>query len=143
MIIADANLFIWMVTGPQTDANSALFRYSDAFFSAAEREELTFTTSEAIIAEAVWVLAGRYGIDRADIAIRLSSLLRLRGCNMPTRDLCIEALGRWKASRRVSFVDCLAARMAEQSGNQLATLDRDLFRHTLAAVWQPIAGGST
>lgn len=137
MIVADANLFIWMVTGPQADTDPRLFRYSDAFFIAAERVDLIFTTSEAIIAEAVWVLTGRYGVDRTEIACRLSSLLRLEGCQMATRDLCVGALGVWVTNQPLSFVDALAAAMAEQSGNQLATLDRDLARHTSADVWQP------
>ena len=143
MIVADANLFVWLVTGSQPDTDPTLLRYAQAFFRAAERGTLSYTTSEAIIAEAVWVSSRRYGLDRTAVASRLVSLLELEGCAMPTRDMCIDALEVWATNRRVSFVDALAAGMAEQPGNQLATLDRDLVRHTSAAVWQPIAVGST
>lgn len=137
MIVVDANLFIRAMTEQGAEDDPWLFETSTAFFRAAREGELWFTSSEAILAEVVWVMSGRYRVPRETIAHQLRSLLNLPGCRMPTRNLCIHALNAWATHRPLSFVDALVASMAELEGHDLATLDQDLARYTSADVWSP------
>ena len=137
MIVVDTNLFIRSMTKQGPDDDPWLFQTSTALFREARESKLWFTTSEAIIAEVVWVLSGRYKVPRTTIAHQLRSFLNMPACRMPTRNLYIHALNAWATHRPLSFVDALSASMAEIDGQDLATLDQDLARYTSADVWIP------
>ena len=137
MIVVDANLFIRSMTEQSPDDDPWLFETATALFREAREGKLSFTTSEAIIAEVVWVLSGRYRVPRGTIAHQLRSLLNMPACRMPTRSLCIHALNAWATHRPLSFVDALVSSMAETEGYDVATLDRELARYTSADVWIP------
>lgn len=138
MIVVDANYFLRLLTAPDPTIDPALFVRAEALFRAADLGLLEFTTSEAVIAEVVFVLGKRYHQDRSAIATGLVGILELPGCRMPTRRGCVLALGFWTSHRSLDFVEALLSVLAEQSGAQLATLDDDLARLTEATVWTPV-----
>ncbi len=137
MIVVDANLFLRFITRPQPGAEPRLFATADALFTAAGAGELEYTTSDAIVAEVVWVLTKTYKFPREAVRRPMRSLLNLPGCRMPMKNLCVDALDAWAANPKLSFIDALIARMAENGGHELATLDDDLASFTSAPVWQP------
>lgn len=114
-----------------------MFATADALFTAVGMGELKYTTSEAIVAEVVWVLTKTYKFPRETVRRSMRSLLNLPGCRMPTKNLCVDALDAWAANPKLSFIDALIARLAESGGHELATLDEDLASFTSAPVWQP------
>jgi len=137
VIVVNANLFLRFITRPQPGAEPRLFATADALFTTAGARKLDYTTSEAIVAEVVWVLTKTYKFPREGVRRPMRSLLNLPGCRMPTKNLCVDALDAWAENPKLSFVDALIARMTETEGHELATLDDDLASFTSAPVWQP------
>lgn len=139
MIVVDANLFLRFITRPQPGAAPRLFVTADALFTAVGAGELEYTTSDAIVAEVVWVLTKTYEFPREAVRRPMRSLLNLPGCRMPTKNLCVEALDAWAVNPKLSFIDALIARMAETGDYELATLDEDLASFTSTRLWHPNA----
>jgi predicted nucleic acid-binding protein len=130
VIFVDASTFLRYLTQavtPQDEVNAFRAR---RLFSAMEHGRVEITTSEAILAEVVFILSHprHYGVPRADVAVRLQALLRDRGCRVPAKDVCLRALGLWVADPNMSFPDALGAAYSELQGHELATFDVALAR---------------
>ena len=134
-VLVDTNLFVRLLVGIKNDEARHLLQTAKTLFRAAERGDLDFTTSEAVVAEVVFALTSVYGFDRERISAGLTGLLSLQGCVMPTRDACTEALQVWMTTKALSFVDALLAVTATRSGFELATLDDKLGRYSTAPIW--------
>ena len=134
-VLVDTNVFIRLLVFPRMGHLGRPFREARAFIGASERGELEFTTSEAVVTEAVFVMASVYKADRDEIARGLTRLLMSPGCVMPTRDVCAEALRVWSTTGALSIVDALLAVTAMRSGFELATLDDKLARYSTAPIW--------
>ncbi len=137
MIVVDANYFLRAMTSNDPKANPAHVAQAQALFRAADAGTVEYTTSEAVIAEVVFVLAKQYGFDRAFIARILVQALELRGCRMATGRTCVAALHLWATHSSLDLADALVAVQAERSGAELATFDRRLARVTSAPIWSP------
>jgi len=75
-----------------------------------------------IIAEAIWIMKGHYGISRTDSVIGIQRLLANR--SIRTEPVLDDAVIRY-SSTSVDFADCLLAALAKSQGISVATFDKD------------------
>jgi predicted nucleic acid-binding protein len=119
----DTNIFIRYLT--QDDPDKAARAYT--LFQEVERVDRLVTTTEAVIAEVVYVLASKtlYNVPRPLIAQRLDTILDLRGFRLAYKTVYRQALDRFAATR-LDFTDCLIiARMEQTKIATLFSFDRD------------------
>ncbi len=127
MKFVDANVFIRAIAGDdpaQATASAALFRR-------AEQGAEVLTTSEAVIAEVVYVLSSRgtYGYTHEEVRLRFAPLLRLRGLRIPGRDLYLRALDVYASFPMLDFEDALTVVHMEHAGvEELLSYDRAFDR---------------
>lgn len=122
MQFIDANIFIRYLTGDDTSkAKQCLL-----LFRGIKQNEVTVTTSEAVIAEVVYVLSSKiYGLSRSDIAVRLRPLLILSNLKLLYRRVFLRALELY-VRHNVDFEDCLtAAHMERQNITDIYSYDKD------------------
>lgn len=97
-------------------------------FERAERGEYELTTSEAIIAEVVFVLSPNtlYGRSRSDIARALKALFGRRAIRLDDQQAVLQALDLYETTR-LDFEDCLAvAHAARDTGGRIYSYDKEL-----------------
>ena len=125
MIFVDASTFLRHLVQPATPQDQTNARSAAALFKDAEDCRAEITTSEAILAEVVFILSHRrhYNSPRPIVATGLKTLLRPRGCKLPAKDVCLRALDLWVAHPKLSFPDALGAAYSERRGYELATFD--------------------
>lgn len=130
MIFVDASAFLRHLAQPVTPQDHVNARRAAALFEDMAVGSAEITTSEAILAEVVFVLwhPRRYGVARSVVASNLKALLRPRGCRLPAKDVCFRALDLWEAFPKLSFPDALGAAYSELHGHELATFDVALSR---------------
>ena len=139
MIVADANAFLRYLVRPATPQDRAMHEAASALFRLVQTGEETVTTTDAVIAEVVFILSSKrhYNLPRSDVAALLRPILRLPGCRLPRKQRCLRGLDLWAARTRLSFVDALLAVLAQELSAPLASFDADLAREPGIAVWQP------
>lgn len=130
MIFVDASTFLRylaVAATPQDDVNAYRAR---ALFTAVSDGLAEITTSEAILAEVVFILSHprHYGVPRLEVASKLQPLLQPRGCKLSDKVVCLHALGLWVAHEKLSFPDAVGAAYSELRGYDLATFDVVLAR---------------
>jgi predicted nucleic acid-binding protein len=130
VIFVDANVFLRHLVTPATPQDAANARRSAVLFRRAEQGKEVITTSEATIAEVVFILSAKrhYNTPRATVATGLKPLLRPNNCRLTEKAVCLRALDLWVAHPRLSFPDALGAAYSEQLGHELATFDERLTR---------------
>ncbi len=111
MRFIDANIFLRHLTCDDPEKAEACF----ALFQRAERNEVALTTSEAVIAEVVHVLASRrlYNLPREEIRALLYPLLSIRGLKLPRRRTFLRALDLYAGST-LDYEDALAVAWMER-----------------------------
>jgi predicted nucleic acid-binding protein len=122
MPFIDANIFVRYLTGD----DPAKAKRCLALFQRIKQNEVTVTTSEAVIAEVVYVLSSKiYGLSRSDIAVRLRPLLILPNLKFLYRSVFLRALELY-VRHNVDFEDCLtAAYMERQKITDIYSYDKD------------------
>jgi predicted nucleic acid-binding protein len=128
VIFVDANVYVRHLVQPATRFDVVMAAQAAALFGRAERAEITITTSEATIAEVVFILSARthYNAARSTVCAGLRPLLAMRACRLPTKTICIRALDVWEAHPKLSYPDALSAVYSELRNYQLATYDERL-----------------
>jgi predicted nucleic acid-binding protein len=144
VIFVDANVFLRALVDPVTPFDVEMARQSRSFSISAEFGELMFTTSDAIVAEVVYVLTARthYSSDRLAAGAKVRRLLELDACQYSNKDACLLALEVWESHPKLSFPDCLAAACTELQGLELATFDatlRDSFAINIYSFPEPLS----
>jgi predicted nucleic acid-binding protein len=122
----DTNIFLCYLTRDDALKHQACLR----LFQQAEQNQVSLVTSEAVIAEVVYVLSSpkHYQLPRPRIQIALARLLILSGLKMPYRQACLRALDLY-AKHNLDFEDCLSlAHMEQQNLTQLYSYDRGFDR---------------
>lgn len=122
----DTNIFLRYLTADPDRYNACL-----ALFQQAERNQVSLVTSEAIIAEIVYVLSSpkHYQLSRQQIRVALSRLLLLPGLKMTNRNTHLRALALYAQHAALDFEDCLSvAHMAKVGTQQIYSYDRELDR---------------
>lgn len=123
MRFVDTNIFIRLIA--QDDPRK--LKLCKEFFRRLAAGEESATTSEAIVAEVVFVLAGKtsYAMPRTTIADTLITLLSYKGFALPERDTLIQALELY-ALTALDFADALAAAHVLNDGLEaVLSFDKD------------------
>jgi predicted nucleic acid-binding protein len=123
MQFVDANIFIRHLTGDDPEKAEACF----ALFQKAEHDEVELATTEAVIAEVVYVLSSKqlYKLPRERIRTLLYPLLSLPGLKLSPRRLYLRALDLY-ATHPIDFEDAImVARMQRDGVEEVLSYDRD------------------
>lgn len=127
MQFIDTNVFLRYLTGDDPKKAQACFE----LFQRADRKEVTLTTSEAVIAEIVYVLSSSrqlYTLSREEIRARLYPLLSMRGLRIPYRKMFLRALDLY-ATWPLDFEDAVTiAQMERQKIPELFSYDQGFDR---------------
>ena len=128
--IVDTNIFVWLLT--QDDSTKATRCLQ--LLQRANRGERDLATSEAVIAETVYVLASRrlYGLPREEIAVRLGAVLAGSRLRLDHKGAVLEALQLY-GSTHLHFVDCLCVAHARQEAYSRRTRRRGGLASTSSA----------
>ncbi len=107
----DTTIFLRYLT-----ADPERYKACLALFQQAERNQVNLVTSEAIIAEIVYVLSSpkHYQLSRQLIRVALSRLLLLPGLKMANRNTYLRALALYAQHAALEFEDCLSVAYIEQ-----------------------------
>ena len=127
MIFVDANVFLRYLTGDDPVKAQACFE----FFQRLKRGDEEATTSEAIVAEIVYVLSSPrlYNLTHADVRARLAPVLAPKGLRLRQKNLFLKALDWYAGYQFLDFEDALALAHMEQAGiRELASYDQDFDR---------------
>jgi len=100
----DTNIFVRLLT--RDDSEKAIRSFE--LFQRANNGECELTTSEAVIAETIFVLASDrlYDTPRGTIARNLGAVIAGNGLRLEHKDVILEALTQYGESN-LHFVDCL------------------------------------
>lgn len=113
----DANIFLRLLARDDPAKTQACLD----LFQRARRGELDLHTSEAIVAEIIYVLLSPklYGRSRAEIAAGLGAVLGIRGVQVPEKVSVLAAIDIWQQTEKLDFADCLAVAHAlrDHAGN--------------------------
>ena len=145
MTVVDANFFLRALVQPATPQDQAMAQTAKTLFWLVQAGRETFTTSDAVIAEVVFILSSKrhYGVPRVDVAALIKPILQLPGCRLPHKGRCLSALDLWVVRPNLSFVDALGAIHAQELRCPLASFDADLAKTPGVVVWQPPASDGT
>lgn len=107
----DTNIFVRLLS--RDDPEKA--ERSLDLFRRANRGEIELATSEAVVAEVIYVLASPqiYRTPRIEIAARLGALLAGGGLRLEHKDVVLEALQQY-GDTNLSFIDCLCVAHARR-----------------------------
>lgn len=123
MRFVDTNIFLRYLTNDDPIKAQKCFH----LFQRANRQETVLTTSEAVIAEVVYLLSSRrvYNLTRKEVVARLRPLLHLPGLKLLYRSVFLRALELY-ASYPIDFEDCLStAHMERQKVTDIYSYDQD------------------
>jgi predicted nucleic acid-binding protein len=132
MQFVDTNIFIRYLTKDDPQKAAACYH----LFERAKRNEVELTTSEAVLAEIVFILSSKrlYNLARQDIRIRLYSLLSLPGLKLPNRRQYLRALELY-SNNPIDFEDALSvATMERQKIDEIYSYDKDFDRIKNSAI---------
>jgi predicted nucleic acid-binding protein len=96
----------------------------------AKLDDVNLTTSEAVIAEVVFVLTSKrlYNLSHQDVRIRLYPLLSLPGLKLSYKEQLLRALDLY-SSNNIDFEDALSiATMEHQAITEIYSYDEDFDR---------------
>jgi predicted nucleic acid-binding protein len=126
MQFLDANVFLRHLTRDDPAKAQACFD----LFQKAQRKEVTLTTTEAVIAEVVYVLSSKqlYNLARDEIRRLLYPLLSIPGLKLTHRKMYLRTFDLY-AAYPIDFADALVvAQMERQKISELYSYDRDFDR---------------
>ncbi len=126
MQFIDTNIFIRYLTKDDPAKAAACYR----LFEQAKTNEVDLTTSEAVIAEVVFVLSSKrlYNLSPQDVRIRLYPVLSLPGLKLMYRKQILRALDIY-SSNQIDFEDALSVAAMERQGiSEIYSYDEDFDR---------------
>ena len=118
--LLDANALVRFLVQDDPRQSAA----ATALLEKAERREVVLMLEAMVVAEVVYVLLGRYGRSRGEVAGVLLSIIQNAGVETLERDVITDALQRF-AAVNVDFSDAWMAARAAQLGHAVASFDRD------------------
>lgn len=119
-LLLDANVLVRFLVQDEPKQSAA----ATALFEKAERHEIVLHLDGLAVAEAVYVLIGRYGQQRSEVANALLAIIQNAGVETAQREIVTDCLQRFGAVN-VDFPDAWLAARAAQLGRQVASFDRD------------------
>jgi predicted nucleic-acid-binding protein len=133
-LLLDANVLVRFLVQDEAKQGAA----ATALFEQAERREVVLHLDGLVVAEAVYVLMGRYGHSRVEVANALQAIIQNAGVETIETDVVIDALGRF-AAVNVDFADAWLAARAVRSGHSVSSFDRDLDKFKDIKRFEPMA----
>lgn len=124
----DANIFVRLLAGDDEEKAARCLK----LFKDCDGGDVELMTSEAIIAEIVYVLSSKtlYGQTRDQIADKLMPLLQLPGLRVTHKQTVLNAMSLYRTTN-ISFEDCLAIEHASREElDGIYSYDRKLGRAT-------------
>ena len=119
--LLDANVLVRFLVQDDPKQSSA----AAALFEKAERREVLLHLDALVVAETVYVLIGRYGRSRTEVANVLLALIQNAGIETMEAEVVTDALHRF-AAFNVDFSDAWLAARASRLRRPVASFDRDL-----------------
>jgi predicted nucleic acid-binding protein len=102
---------------------------STALFDQIATGERCVELSATVVFEAVYILSGRYGIEREAIARTLQSIIEFDSIVLPDKAAVVNALNLYPRHRALSFADCYHAALSlARCKGQIYTYDRKFGR---------------
>jgi predicted nucleic acid-binding protein len=131
----DTNVFVRYLAPSAPD--DQLFLAAQRVFDDPDGSREPFTTTDAVIAEVIYVLGSEtlYHQSRSEIVTGLGALLRLDHCQIPRKSVFFEALFLWGQGGRISFVDALCLAHSIDRNDDLVTFDTALARIAQVQRW--------
>ncbi|HEY3857208.1 MAG TPA: PIN domain-containing protein [Verrucomicrobiae bacterium] len=120
-LLLDANVLVRFLTQDDPKQGAA----ATALFESAERREIVLHLEALAVAEAVYVLMGRYGQPRTVVVDVLLAIIENAGVQTAEHEIVSDALQRFGGTN-VDFTDAWLAARAAHFGFQVASFDRDL-----------------
>lgn len=127
----DANIilnYLVRATSPASQANAAACR---ALLERVRSGDAEITTSEAVLAEVVYVLSSprQFALTPADISSRLKPIISLPGLKLPQKRRYLRTLDIYATHSQLDFEDALSVAYVErQQPPELYSYDRDFDR---------------
>jgi predicted nucleic acid-binding protein len=118
--LLDANVLVRFLVQDDPKQGAA----AGALFEKAERREIVLHLDGLAVAEAVYVLIGRYGRSRTEVADVLLSIIQNAGVETIEADVVADALRRF-AAIKLAFADAWLAARAALLDRPVASFDRD------------------
>jgi predicted nucleic acid-binding protein len=132
--LLDANVLVRFLVQDEPRQGAA----ASALLEKAERREIVLHLDGLAVAEAVYVLVGRYGRSRAEIADALLSIIQNGGVETIETDIVADALRRF-ATVNVDFADAWLAARAALLDLPVASFDRDFDKFKDIKRFEPAA----
>ncbi|HYI14220.1 MAG TPA: type II toxin-antitoxin system VapC family toxin [Thermomicrobiales bacterium] len=131
MRFADTNIFLRYLVQPVTVADQSRSEACRALIERVEEGGEEITTSEAVLAEIVYVLGSprQYGLVPADIVARLKPIIALPGLKIAQKRLYLRALDIYASQPPLDFEDAITAAIVERmEPSELYSYDTDFDR---------------
>jgi predicted nucleic acid-binding protein len=130
VIFVDTNVFVRAIVEPTTPDYILMSNQARELFRRAANGEVELITSEAHIAETIFILSakGRYGVPADRCAGIMSVLLSETRIKFSNKHIVLEALDVWAKRPSIGFHDAVAVVHSRQPDVQLATFDYALRR---------------
>ncbi|HEV3273182.1 MAG TPA: PIN domain-containing protein [Candidatus Methylacidiphilales bacterium] len=119
--LLDANVLVRFLVQDDPKQSAA----ATALFQKAERREAALHLDALAVAETVYVLTGRYGRSRTEVANAILAIIQNAGIETIEAEVVVDALRRF-AAFNVDFSDAWLAARAAQLRHPVASFDRDL-----------------
>ncbi len=139
MIFIDANYFIRAIVVQVTPQDRIMADQAMTLFRRIAASEVEATTSEAILAEVIFILSSRrhFNLRPDEVSARIKPFLQLPGLRLPQKRIYFRALDLYVSFPNLRFVDALCVAYSEQPGMELATFDHDFDRVPNLVRYQP------
>lgn len=139
VIFVDTNVFVRALIQPSTSEYARMTEQARELFQRAASGEIELTTSEAHIAETIFILTSKrhYGVDADRCAGMLAVLLGDRSMKFANKKIVLEALELWAKRPSLGFHDAVAVVHSRQPDVQLATFDYALRGIDGVNAWSP------
>lgn len=119
-LLLDANVLVRFLVQDDPRQGAA----ATALFAKAGRREITLRLDALALAEAAYVLIGRYGRSRVEVANVLLAIIQSAGIEALEADVVTDALRRF-AAINADFADAWLAARAARHGLDVVSFDRD------------------
>jgi predicted nucleic acid-binding protein len=138
VIFVDSNVIIRLLLQPSTSDYERMIREARELFAGARSGDYDLVTSEAHIAEVIFILTAKrhYGIPAETCAALLLTILREKCLKMVNKHVVLAAIEIWRNRPSLGFHDALALAYAGEADTRLATFDEVLQKTNGIEVWR-------
>ena len=122
-LFVDTNVFLRFLTND----DPAKAKRAEALFARAVRGQVSLTTSLLVMAEMIWTLESFYGLDKPDVAHKVTTILNTPNLACPEAPAIRLALDLY-VQQNIDFIDAYHAFYLKDEGlDRIVTFDRKHF----------------